>query len=268
MNNLSTINKNLPAFMQEEHDLGVADMKRFIVPPRLKIVQPLSKGVYAEKFNPGDLVMTPAAQLIIGLDVDAKKRALATSQQVIFTPLFFFAEFCAWNPLETRGNLPAIRERSFDENSMVAKRCRDANLRFEPCPEMLEKNIRFVEHLNFLIQIHTEDMLLPPVIISFSKAEHTVGRNFMNLIMMRRAPIYGCKFAMNVAQRENQKGVWFGLDVDNPPEAVGGFIDNIEMFNALKAIHLELKAAHNDKNIVVDFDDDDEVEGSATPSEM
>lgn len=267
MSDLITSNPNLPAFLQGEHDLGTQDLGQFIVPPRIKIIQPISRGEYKELFNPGDAVLIPQKLKITGLQVDEKsKRPLNRSDDIIFTPLFFFPEYCIWNPQELKGQ-PMIRERSFDSKSRIAAMARDRDQRMFPCPEMPDKKCRAVEHLNFVILLHLEGFSLMPSVLSFARAEHRAGSNFAALIKMRMAPMYACKFVFHTAYRENEQGQWYGIDVENPPEAVGAFLDEAS-FIKTKQMYTDLKTAHDERRIVVDHQDEDTLEGQVVNSEL
>lgn len=261
-NELTLKNDNLPAHLQSAMiDTGTEGMGQFIIPPRIKIVQPVSRGEYKDKFSPGDAVLVPQLIKITSLEVDDRGRPKNESAGVVFTPLFFFPEYCLWNPLESKGNMPMIRESSFDPTSALAVRARDPKRRFEACPEIPDKMMRYVEHLNFVVLIHADGLNMLPAILSFSRAEHRAGSNFIALIKMRMAPMYGCKFIMKTRYRENDKGQWYGVDVENPPEAVGAFVDE-DMFAYTSYQYNELKKAHADKSIQVNHDfDEDALEG-------
>jgi hypothetical protein len=268
MSKIIVTNDNLPDYLKPAlADTGTEDMGQFIVPPRIKIVQPVSRGEYKDKFSPGDTVLVPQMIRVTGLQVDEKNRPKTESDGVIFTPLFFFAEYCLWNPLEAKGNMPMIRESSFDPGSVLAIKARDSKRRLEPCPEIPDKMMRYVEHLNFVVLIHAEGLNMLPAIMSFSRAEHRSGTNFAALIKMRMAPMYGCKFAFRTRYRENDKGQWYGIDVENPPEAMGSFVDEAT-FKYTSFQYNELKKAHADRSIRVDHDFDDVVEGQTVNTEL
>jgi hypothetical protein len=239
-------------------DTGTDGMGQFIIPPRIKIVQPVSRGEYKDKFSPGDAVLVPQMIRIVGLQLDEKNRPKNESDSVIFTPLFFFPEYCLWNPLEAKGSMPMIRESSYDPQSHLAVRARDPKRRFEPCPEMPDKQMRYVEHLNFVVLIHADGLNMLPAIMSFSRAEHRAGSNFIALIKMRMAPMYGCKFVFKTRYRENDKGQWYGIDIENPHETIGSFVDE-ETFKFTSYQYTELKKAHADRSLRVDHDLEDEV---------
>ncbi len=253
---------------QDQGDLGIENMGIHIVPPRLKVVQPTSKGVYAEKFAPGDIVLTPQQLLVTRLLFDEEsKRPMGHSPEVLFTPLFFFPEYCVWNPLD-RGSLPMIREQSLDPKSAIAIKARDFKSRSAPCPEMPDKFITYVEHLNFVVMIHSEELTMP-LVMSFSKAEHKVGSNFMTMLQMRRTAIYGCQFVFRSQYRESPKGRWYGIDIDQPPVALGSWVTDPDQFERNKQQYLRLKEAHADKALVVDHSDDaSEILGEVVNSDM
>jgi hypothetical protein len=107
-----------------------------------------------------------------------------------------------------------------------------------------------------------------PVLMSFSKAEHRAGTNFMALAKMRMAPLYSMKFVFNTVYRTNDKGQWYGIDVSNPEEAVGPWVDDAT-YARLGDLHKELRSAHADKAIQVNHDDDlDTVEGVVHNTDM
>lgn len=253
MSDLILRNENLPAHLRVVTETGAEDMGQFIVPPRVKIIQPTSKGEYREKFSPGDAILVPQMIKIVGLRLDERNRPTNESDGVIFTPLFFFPEYCLWNPLESRGTLPMIRASSFDPKSDIAAACRDPQRRLTPCPEMPTENMRYVEHLNFIILMHGEGFNVIPALLSFSRAEHRAGTNFIALMKMRLAPIYGCRFEMKVRYRSNDRGQWYGIDVDNPQ--IDPFVDE-RTFEITKHHYHELKKAHENRAIKVDHDDD------------
>jgi hypothetical protein len=263
-------NDNLPEYMRSAlADTGTEGMGQFIVPPRIKIIQPVSRGEYKEKFSPGDAALVPQMLRITTLETDERNRPKNESAGVVFTPLFFFPEFCAWNPLEAKGTLPMIREASYDPASLIAAKARDPKRRLEPCPEMPEKMIRFVEHLNFVVLIHAEGLNMLPAVMSFSRAEHRSGSNFIALIKMRMAPMYGCKFVFKTKYRETEKGQWYGIDVENPPEAIGAFVDD-RTFKYTTYQYNELKKAHESRLIRVDhdFEDGEVIDGQVNNTEL
>jgi len=236
----------LPAFMQAEEETGVEELAQFIIPPRVKIVQAQSGGQLKELFEVGDVVLVPQMLLVAPF-----------GEPFHFTPIFFFPEWLLTNPV---GVTPFVRERSTDPQSEIAAKAR--NKVSIPCPEKPGKECRYVQHLNYISIIHNVDVSTP-VVLSFARAEHSTGQNLASRIRMRKAPIYGCTFEAQVMERENAEGNWCGFDILNPSEEsrVSPFIQDEEMFNELKAFHLEFKDAHEKSMIQLDFENDDKVEG-------
>jgi hypothetical protein len=202
--------------------------------------------------------MSRVAEVIL----DENKKPTKAGAPFVFIPVFFFAEWCAWNPLSMKGTLPAIRERSLDPKSDIARKSRNPETREEHCPESKDPKdlVRYQEHLNFVcVLLNTGETAGIPIIISFARAEHSSGRNLASLIAMRSAPIFGCIFEAHSQLRVNAKGAWYGLDITNPSVAsgFGGHVTNEVQYNALKRLHTDMKEAHAKNLIIVDHDDSD-----------
>lgn len=258
------LQEQLPAFMQNETDFGIGTMVEYIVPARLKIVQKQSGPPFDELYDPGTVIMVPQMSVISEVG-DGRQ-----GKPFFFVPVFFFAEWCQWNPLETKGTLPSIRSRTMNPNDPLVAKCRDSRLWHEQCPEMPDKMIRNVEHLNFLVVLINHAFSGLPILISFSRASHRSGSNLAALIKMRRAPIYGCQFMAQTGYRTNNKGQWYGLDALNPTEdsGVSPFVESEEQFNQFKELHNQLKEAHAKSQIRPDYDDTPEDETPAESKEF
>ena len=250
----------LPDFMKDEEVLGTEDLSQFIIPPRIKVVQKQSGAPFDELFKPGQAVIVP--QMIPLADVENKK-----GEPFHFVPLFFYPEWCTWNPLEMKGTLPAIRKRTTDPKDPLVAKCRNRELWFETCPENPEgKPLRNVEHLNYIVMlVGGHELDGTPMIMSFSKGEHSSGSNFAALIKMGKAPMYGRHYEAAVAHRpDNPKGAWYGINVTSPSAGSGitPFVSDLELFQAYKSMHLELKQAHEDGMIQASYEDQVESEPS------
>lgn len=251
----------VPDFMVEDGaDAGIENLRDFIIPPRLKIVQKQSDALLEAGFSVGDLVVMPSRLLFTGMTDDKKVGAPFN-----FVPVFFFPEWCVWNPYELKGQMPAIRERTLDSKSPLMKKSRDPALRQEVCPEVPTKDgktlyIRYVEHLNFMIlrQDQDSDTFETPMILSFARGEYMTGSGFLSLISMRKAKSYGCVFEGQSRFRPDKgKGSWFGVDVTNPSE-LGPFVTDRDVYERYKALNADLTKAHEERRIVVDYEDDGE----------
>ena len=242
----------LPGFMQESEGLGMEELGKFVVPPRIRVVQALSDMELRDAFPLGTVVILPQRVPVAEM-VDEE-----TGEPFHFTPLFFFPEWVTWNPIASKGVLPAIVERTVDPNSPLVAKTQNPKLWTEDCLTFPGENIRHVEHLNFVVLILGDHPLAStPVILSFARGEHKAGMSFNALIKMRKA-LVGCNFMGVVGHRTNNKGDWFGIDVANPAgdSGIPPFVQDEETFENLKALHLELKEAHANQLIRVDYEDD------------
>ena len=179
----------VPDFMQADGRAGLEDAGRHIRPPRLRVVQAQSKGLKALGFDPGDAVLTPQNIAVLPFDKTGEER-------IRFVCIYRYTEYVCWNPREAT-DLPAIRERSRDHDSALARKCRNQDQWFEVTADLEGRKddkgnqlrVRNQEHLNFLCLLEGVDGLEDtPVLMSFSRAEHITGSNFLALAMMRKAP--------------------------------------------------------------------------------
>lgn len=250
----------LPSFMEGvDHETGA--LSQFIVPPRLTIVQALSPDALKQTFAEGSVVVTPQMMEVAGMATPTE------GVPFFFTPVFFFVEWVCWNPRATKGSLPVIRQRSTDPKSQLAAKARSRELWEEDCPEAAGEKIRNCEHLNYIMALVGDHPLAgTPIVSSFARSEHRVGTNLATLIKMRKAALFGCQFMATSARRTNAKGKWFGLDIQNPPgdSGIAPYVRDEAKFDALHALHDELKTAHEESKLHVDYDNPT---GEAEPSD-
>ena len=261
--------KETPAYLAEYRDDASTDLlKAYITPPRLKTVQPTSRAPFNEKFAVGDLVILPLMQVLASYDKNKPDTAAFT-----LTPVMFYPEWVCWNPLDTKGALPGIRDKSFDSRSPIAIKAKNAALRnSELCPEIPEKDgkkqyLKYLEHLNYLFIIHgNEEFRDMAVAMTFASGEHRAGTSFNALITQRRAPLWACNFQAVIRRRTNEKGWWMGVDFENPSAETGvaGWVD-AELAPRYKALHEQCKQQYEDRLIVMDYDDEALEGGSNAP---
>jgi len=248
-----------PDFLSAEEKLGVEGIGAYIRPPRFKTIQPQAKGEFAEKFNKGDIVLLPNMEVCFPVLTNEQGKPQERGTVFNFVPIFFFVEYCTWNPIQMNG-LDAIRERTFDKNSEVARKARDKTTWLEPCPENKEFNIRHCEHLNFFL-VPTSPCIAQGqlVVMSFSRGTYRDGGQLLQLIKTRDASIFGMQFEANSRFRKNAKGEWYGWDIRNPSQESGvdGWIRDRAIFDLYKNLHLEAQKAYDDRTIEISHDHDD-----------
>lgn len=245
-----------PGWMVGDKLAGIEELQQYIIPPRLKVIQKVSSAELLEIFNPGDIIISPNNVMIAEMGVEKGKSTGKTSG-FDFTPVFFFCEWCEWNPILLKGQVPAIRNRTFDSTSIIAMNAKNPDRRFLPHPEYSEMKLRYVEHLNFMILLHGIDQ---PVILSFSRAAHAAGRAFCGLIRMRNAPLFGCVFHGTTVIKKNQQGDWWEFAVTNPSKDTPQWAEK-DTYDSLKITHENLKKAHQAARLRPEYHDhDDSVE--------
>ncbi len=231
---------NPPDFI--EQGVGLEGIGEYVVPPRLKIVQKQADEVLLEKFSVGDMISVPDMVPLYEPSRDDRGRLIEEEITGLrFTPIFFFPEWVIWNPFELKGTLPATAGRTLDPSNPIAVKARNSSLRSEPCPGSEGLMIRYCEHLNFIVALQNHPYK-SHIVLSFSRAEHFAGRQFCNLLKMRKAAIFGNVFEMRLNHRSNAQGDWWGLDIVNPE--ADPWVDQEE--------YTRFSEAHNELNTLKD----------------
>lgn len=208
---------NLPAHLQQyTGETGLENLKQYVVPPRLKIVQDQSGDQYKD-FNTGDIILVPQMIMIA-----------ESGQPFYITPIFTYTEFCIWNPWILKGQIPIIRERSIDPKSDIARRSRNKETWFATCPEAPQAKqkdekyqLRYCEHVNYICSLEAgHEMSGTPFVISFHHSGFFDAQKWASLITMRsnngRIPIFAGVYEAKSVERSNNQGHWMGLDITNP----------------------------------------------------
>jgi len=250
----------VPEWMANDEVIGTEEMAGYVQPARLLIVQPTSKEPL-NNYDMGTAIVMPT-ETVVG---KYSKQEGALEKPIIIVPIFFYPEFTLDNPRSIWPIHGSVRERSLDPNSTLAIRAQDPKRREEPCPDSPDgKPMRYSARLNFIIAIMGEVAQI--AFIQFKSAEYRHGQAFNSLIRARRRSPFGCQFALDVKQRKNDKGTWYGFSASNPPEDVGPWVQSQELYEMFKKEHLDLAAAHAANKIR--YEDDDVHEFSEEESEM
>ena len=247
-----------PSWMNEDRGMGTKDLQKFTIPPRVVVIQPLAREPL-NKYDPGTVLIMPG-ELVLG---EYSKQDKCLKDPLVVVPLFFFAEYTLDNPREIWGNHGAVRDRSFEHDSELAIRSQNPKLRSFPCPELPSKMCSYTTRLHFIVRFMT-DKISEPCLLTFKRAEMRSGMQLNSLIQSRKAPIFGCQFIFDVGYRSNDKGQWYGFEISNPPEAIGPWVQNKEVYEAFKAEHLRYAEAHAAKLLTPEYGAGDE-EGASTP---
>ena len=246
---------NLPAvpdYLKVEGDTSTDGLKQYIRPNRVKVIQSMTDEKLKEAFGVGSVILVPDNVAIREVVRDDKGNpSLGETRPFQFTPIYFFTEFCAWNPLESKGSLPAIRERTVDKNHPIAIKSRDFSRRKETHPDNPDWEIVYCEHLNFIVAIPGVE---EPCVMTFSRGEFKTGVNFAGLIKLRRGiPLYANVFDAHIAQHKNKGGnTWFALDIENPETSpyVGE-----ELFAVYKELNAQYSDLYMEEKIEVVYDE-------------
>lgn len=281
-----------PSWMVErgESRKGAENLAQFIIPPRMKIVQKMSKREEYGTFNTGDLLAIPGKQIISPVQF-SDGRPWVYSCAVLFVPIFFYPEWVGVNPFAAQGVLSSmIRERSTDPNSDVAIK---ANARYKmQCPEMLQDAtgnklyVTYGQNLNCVLivqSVNLQNHNLQPdqlaqveeyitslresnsmLLASWRSGGHKYGRAFAALMQKRKDDIFACQFEMQTCfDKGNGKGDFFALAVDNPENPDDIWVKSAESAKQYEDLHDMLAEANRKGVLRAEYDDEPQVETDA-----
>lgn len=233
-----------------------SDLNLYAKPPRIKVVQGLTKPPIKPPFAEGDIVVIPQLTKIGDRNTP-----------FTFVPIHFFPSWICMNPIKMMGTLKAIREFSADPNSELAKKCK--SFAKEKCPENKDLLLTFAETLNFMVVLEGdpewEDV---PIHLFFSRGEYPTGQKLIALMQQRKAPRYACRFQAITGTHQSKGNEWPGLDLRNDPQP--WVAEN--KFRQYELMYNELKKLVDNKTLELDLEDFTEASvdtaNPTTPSEF
>ena len=225
-----------PAYLSEKEVKGMDIINRVIAPPTIVIVQSQSDKLIEAGFEAGDVVLMPAQELV--------------ADTLTVVPLFFFTEYVIYNPREAK-DLPMVREKSYDDASELAERCRD--LEEFACPESPKLLCRCQQNYVFVVFIEELQLVTS---LRFYRSEFKTGRIWASKIKARRASPFAGRYIIQCGVHKNDKGRWHGWDF----KQTGQPWVTDEQYTMYEKMHDELAAAHD----YVESNWDDHISGDGT----
>lgn len=266
-----------------EQDNSMSGMEGYVIVPRLKIIQAMTKGELKDKvggegaccIRPGDLVV-------------AKKVSSKEGEEFAFVPQFFFNQWAKWKDRNDNSGTNFILESSYDPASELAKRSANKDLRYEVYPDQgskpADKQLKYsyVHHFCWAGVIFGQHELAgTSVVLSMERGEWGNGRQFITAIGMRRetvqeegqepakvkVPLWAQVWGLKPKLREQPGKAWWGFDFFAPSETVcpSGPTLPDELMDEFHEEHLRLAKLHEENRLRVDHaeGDDTSAEGSA-----
>ncbi len=254
---------------------GMETLSKYVTPPYLKLIQKQTQDEQLNKHGRGSTTLSPSDVMVAKL-----------GEPFYFTPIFFYTEYCTWADYSLQGNedIPTVLERTVDPESDLAKKCMD----FDRHEELnyvytnsdgkefvlgvtdgkngFDKPVRHVEHLTFIVVVHTETGNTPCV-MSFQRGTFKSGKKFINLLAMRQSDIFGCVFEGRVPEQpmSNKSGdTWHYWDVSNPSEISGKspWVSEAEYAEYAK-LNLQFEQTHQQGLLRADREADEVVKADA-----
>ena len=209
-----------PDWMKNQPIEGVEELARVVRPPRLKIIQKQSGSELQAKFNVGDVILSPMGELLAAFNKGG------VPSPFLFTPIFYFEEFCQWAPLALKGKVPMITARTTNPMDALAKKCLSNETRTEMLTEvngqLLGQAYEFknLQHLNFICVVNHDGHPLNGTmfLMTFASGSFAVGTRLASLIKQRKASPFMCIFqgSVNPTPRKNERGDWYVLEFTQP----------------------------------------------------
>lgn len=275
----------LPEFLRggalSNAELGKEDLSLYVMHPRMKIVQKSARRELLEKFAPGDVILSPQLELVAAIDKLPNGLPGTTGAVFTFVPLYFYSEFCCWNPMG-HDDLPVIHDRTFNRKSELAQKCMRVT-HTEPATKadgspVLDKKTglpalrKFHEHLNFIVLFtHRAELTGIKAVMSFSRGNFTDGKELAALCMMRvGVPLWCNQFCGNIRHdASNPEGDYFRPKFYNPlPNyGIGRYVADEAQAEYLKQLRNELHMQHQAALLRVDYTETDVTAGKADAAE-
>jgi len=250
--------EGLPDYLAEvsKNDESLDTLKQERTLSRLKIISGNSGADLKKLFDEGDVIANPG-QTLIAKAVKADQ----ASEPFFMVPLFFFIEFCHWSDVNDNAS-PTIFARSFDKGSDLAAKARNADAREENYGDGYVS--RYVEHLNFASVIVGDHPLagqMEPFVIGFQRSSWATGKNLITTLARLEAPLWSTVWGFQSKYITKKFNYWnFDYFVpDEEKHGIGRFItkDQVDLF---KATHLELKELFEERMLVVDRSDSEDID--------
>lgn len=200
-------------------------MDEFVSPPRLKLIQGSSAQALKREFGESAIIVQPENKIVS----EALSGEQLESVPFKVVPIFQWKEYICWNPIPLPAGLMAIRERSVDENSALARKCtpKEWKDRDQPCPEDTSLKIKYREHINFVFLILDPLGFDLPVAMSFHDGSYTEGAKLCKLAKtIMNLKLYAQVFELSCSPRTKNGNDYYGWNVRHAvsPE---GLVDHV-----------------------------------------
>lgn len=246
-------NANVPAFMQDDVDMGKENIKPTNDVARLKVVQKNSDDSLVEVYSAGDCIIQPDMVLLCG-----------ANESIAVTPLFHFTEYCLWEAYTKKSDDKSpILKRTIDINDPVAVKSQKPETWYEWHPDHPEGSKdaekhrrRYVEHLVYIMVAHDVPDVTVPFLVSFQKGEYRRGARFGSRLAAAAAPIFGTRWRLGTSTR---KGVNPYKGVDLTVDSEQRFVTQ-EQYAPFKGLFLKFKELFESGLLTPTYEDESVVD--------
>ena len=268
---------DVPDYIKDAGTEGTEGMDRYIRPARIKIVQGQSRKELKSEFPEGSVVYMTDDEVHLIAEPKVVPKEFMGSETFVIVPIFHFTEFCSWNPFGSEGS--AIRERSFDPRSELARKCQDKALRKQKTDEVDKDGkplfITNSEHINVVVAIIAGESLSAEAkgkiaVMTYRSGEFITGTKALATFKKRGHALFGGQYVVcsDMANSDyTDSNDWYGYNLRNPRKEEGVSPNpNIETFNMARMLHKQFKEAHAENLFQVNYDEDETTNETSSPA--
>jgi hypothetical protein len=144
-----------------------------------------------------------------------------------------------------------VEESTQDPTSDIARRAKNKEAREEAYGDGFKR--RYVESLNFIMQIDSGEASGELATVSFSVGEHYTGSKLCGMLKRRPCSIFANRIAFKTTSRKRNNRSWYGFDFNNPAE--DPIVQDKETYDQLATVHEDLSRMVDASKILVNRDD-------------
>ena len=229
----------IPSWMKDEQIKGVDQVGEHMTTPRLAIIQAMSDQDRKEQFGEGGVAIMPD-----GVKVADK------GEEFVAIPLVFWVTYEQWSDINDSAS-PMIENTTQDATHEIARKARSKDTREEMYGEGFKR--RYVESLNFIMQIDSGDAKGELATISFSVGEHHTGSRLCGMLKRRPCSLFANRVAFKTQLRQRNNRSWYGFDFGNPE--TDSVVSSKEVYQELEKVHDSLSGLVSNNLLSVNQED-------------
>ena len=218
----------VPDYLRNSEPMGISQLQDYQAVPRLVVVQKMSSEERIDAYGVGSVVAMPDGIIVAGFNADEKR-----GDPFVVAPLQWWPTWSQWRD-PNDAQLPMVVAESLDPQSEVATKAKNFSTRQEPYTDNPKMSWRYVEGLNFAVEIQDPPHAGVVAVASWSRGGHGEGKRLCGYIFRRGVDIYANRLTLQVESRTNRAGqTWNQLTFGSasPPFCAKKDMDRLKMLH-------------------------------------